>query len=148
MTETFTGSEGRPVVAGDTAEDIGEVKGFVLGPDATTIEAVHIGGRGRKADVVAWDDIRSFGEGAVVVEHADDTARPESDHVVDAVKGRAGAVGARLLLTTGFEAGTVSDVVFDPDTGGVVSVATDQGVVGVDRLRSLGSYALVVDPAG
>lgn len=146
MTETFNAAEGRPVVAGDTAEDIGEVKGFVLGPDASSIEAVHVSGKGRKAEVVAWSNIRSFGTGVVVVERASAPERPATDHATDAVKGKTAPRGARLLLTTGFEAGTVSDVEFDPDTGHVVSVATDQGTVDVKRLRSLGSYALVIEP--
>ena len=38
----------RSVVASDTAEDIGEVKGFVVDPSATRVDAVHVAGRGRR----------------------------------------------------------------------------------------------------
>ena len=54
-------------------------------------------------------------------------------------------LGTRVLTVDGRELGTVTDVEFDTDSGAVVRVQTDQGPIEPDRLRSLGSYALVVD---
>lgn len=41
----------------------------------------------------------------------------------------------------------ITDVEFDTDSGVVVRVVTDQGPIEPDWLRSLGSFALVVDDA-
>lgn len=49
MTETFTQVQGRRVVASDTAESIGSVKGFVLDVRGRRIEAIHVGGHGKRA---------------------------------------------------------------------------------------------------
>lgn len=146
MSATFNSAEGRPVVAADTAESLGEVKGFVVDPTASRVEAVHVSGRGRKAEVVPWTSVHSFGDDAVVAEQADSTEQVSTDYEKAAVKGKIAAVGSRVLSTAGFEIGTVEDVMFDTGTGELTGVLTEGGRIAADRLRSLGSYALVVDP--
>ena len=144
MAETFNSSEGRPVVAADTAENIGEIKGFVVDTTATRIESVHIGGRGRKAKVIPWSSIHSFGADAVMADTAGAVAEVESEHDKQAVKGKIEARRTRVLDTNGFEQGTVEDVMFDATSGDLTGVLTTAGHVDGSRLRSLGSYALVV----
>lgn len=145
MTETFTSAEGRSVVASDTAESIGEVKGFVVDRTATRVDAVHVAGRGKKAEVISWSAIKSFGADAVM---ADSAATPEqvtTERETQAVKGKVAALGSRVLTTDGFDAGTVVDVEFDTGSGDLTAVRTDTDTFSGDRLRSLGSFALVVD---
>lgn len=144
MTETFTAAEGRSVVASDTAEHIGEVKGFVVDPTASRVDAVHVAGRGKKAEVVAWRAIKSFGSDAVMADSASTPQRVSTDRETQAVKGDVDALGRRVLLTSGFEAGSVVDVEFDTETGDLTGIRTEQETFGGDRLVSLGSYALVV----
>ncbi len=55
--------------------------------------------------------------------------------------------GARILTVDGREVGSVTDVEFDTDPEVMVHVVTDPGPIEIDRLRSLGSYGLVVDDA-
>lgn len=145
MIESFNGCDGRAIVASDTAENIGEIKGFVVDPTATRVESVHVSGRGRRAQVIPWSAITSFGVDAVMAELADaaETVAPGRD--TEAVKGKVVARGTRVLDTNGFEHGTVDDVMFDPATGNVTGVRTSLGQHDATRLRSLGSYALVVD---
>ena len=88
MTETFTGAEGRSVVASDTAEDIGEVKGFVVDPSATRVDAVHVSGRGRKAQVVAWSAISSFGADAVMADSSSTPEQVSTERETQAVQGQ------------------------------------------------------------
>lgn len=146
MSETFNSADGRPVVAADTAETIGEVKGFVVDPTATRIDAIHIAGRGRKAETLSWDSIAAFGADAVMGDHAAAAGRVEGEHETQAVKGNIKARGSRVLTTTGFVVGTVQDVLFDGATGLLTAIETDHGRIDADRLQSLGSYALVVAP--
>lgn len=145
MTETFSGAEGRSVIASDTAEGIGEVKGFVVDPTASRVDAVHVSGRGRKAEVIPWRAIKSFGADAVMADSESTPEQVSTDRETLAVKGKVAALGSRVLTTTGFDVGTVVDVEFDTDSGALRAVRTDTDTFSGDRLRSLGSYALVVD---
>lgn len=145
MTETMTNAAGRRVVAADTAEELGEVKGFVIDATATTIDAIHIAGRGKKATVVPWSSISSFGDDAVMVNQAEQTAQAGSDREVESVKGQIAMRGSRILTTHGFEDGTVDDATFDASTGAITAVTGTNGTIDGSRLRSLGTYALVVD---
>ena len=145
MSETFNASDGRPVVAVDTAETIGEIKGFVVDTMATRIESVHISGRGKKAQVIPWASIRSFGADTVMADMATAVEQVSSDHETQAVKGKIVARKTRVLNTDGFELGTVEDVMFDTATGELTGASTTQGHLDGSRFRSLGSYALIVD---
>ena len=145
MSETFNSSDGRPVVAVDTAETLGEIKGFIIDPTATRIESVHISRRGKKAEVIPWASIHSFGSDTVMVELATAVEQVSSDHDIQAVKGNIVARKTRVLTTDGFERGTVEDVMFDTDTGELTGALTTEGHLDGSRFRSLGSYALIVD---
>lgn len=145
MSETFNSSDGRLVVAVDTAETIGEIKGFVVDPTASRIESVHISGRGKRAEVIPWASIRSFGPDRVMADLADAAEQVSSEHETQAVKGKIVARKTRVLTTHGFELGTVEDVMFDTATGQLTGVLTTEGHLDGSRFRSLGSYALIVD---
>ncbi len=143
---TMKGMTGQPVIAIDTAEEIGSVKHFVVGTDASRIERLHIDGRKKKALFTEWADLESFGADRVMVTAADDTAGSEDERDLDVAKGNIELLGSRVLDTAGFEHGTVDDATFDASTGAIVSILTDgEVVIASDRIRSLGSYALVVD---
>ena len=145
MRESFKKVAGRRVVATDTAENIGSVKGMSVDPTAHRIEAIHVQGRGSRADLLGWDAIESFGADAVMASTAAAVHRVGNDHERQAVTHRITPLGRRVLTTGGVEVGTVDDVEFDGDTGNVMSIVTTQGSISVERVRSLGSYALVVD---
>lgn len=145
MTTTMASALGRGVVALDTAEDIGEVKSFVVSPDAKRIERLHIAGRRKRALFAEWSDLESFGTDAVVVTGTDAPSGSDDDRDIDSAKGAIDILGARVLTTSGFEVGAVEDVHFDETAGEIVSVLTTRGdTVNASSIVSLGSYALVV----
>ena len=144
MSMTFDDAEGLPVIAADSAETIGEIKGFIVDSTATRIESIHVSGRGKRAEVVEWSSIRSFGEDAVIAVMAEASHRVSSDHETQAVKGKIVARDTRVLDTNGFEQGTVNNVMFDPSSGELTGVLTTEGRVGGESLKALGSYALVI----
>jgi uncharacterized protein YrrD len=145
--DTFTHAEGRKVVASDSAETIGSVKGFVLDARGRTIEAIHVGGHGKRATILEWAAVSAFGADAVMASAGADPSTIDTEHQKAAVKGSVTMLGTRVLTVDGREVGKVADVEFDTDTGAVVRVVTDQGPIAPDQLRALGSYALVVDLA-
>jgi uncharacterized protein YrrD len=144
--ELFSHVNGRRVVATDTAETIGSVKGFVLDWAGRNIEAIHIDGHGKRAIVLPWSAVSSFGADAVMASSGDDPAAIANDHEKSAVKGDVTMIGTRVLTTGGLDIGNVDDVEFETNSGAVVRVVTGQGPLEPDRFRSLGSYALVVEP--
>jgi len=143
--ETFKQVDGRTVIASDSADTIGHVKGFVLDAAGRQIEAIHVDGRGKNASVVDWATLTAFGQDAVMVPSESDRATVHDGHQTEAVKGKVGMVGSRVLTVEGRSAGKVVDAEFDTETGAIVRVITDNGAVDAGRVRSLGSYALVVE---
>lgn len=146
-TDTFRNVEGRTVIAADSAESIGSVKGFVLDTAGRTIEAIHVDGHGKHAIVLAWPAVQAFGADAVMATNGGGLSIVDDAHQRSAVKGVVSMVGTRVLSVEGRELGTIADVEFDTGSGAVVRVATDQGQIEANRVHSLGSYALVVDEA-
>lgn len=144
-TDTFSHVDGRGVVASGTAESIGSVKGFVLDARGRQIESIHIDGHGKKSAVLAWTDVTAFGADAVMATSGAEPSVIDDDHQKAAVKGSVTMIGTRVLTVDGRQIGTVTDVEFDTTSGAVVRVTTDHGPIEPERLRSLGSYALVVD---
>ena len=147
MIESFNSAAGRSIVAADTAVDLGHIHGFILDDGATRVDALHVDGYARGAQVVHWAAISSFGSDAVMVRTAADIVSATGDREVGTVKGTLAAIGKRVLTTEGFAAGTVEDVQFDSTTGLIKEIVTDQGIVDAKRLRSIGSYAAVIDAA-
>ncbi len=139
----FKGAIGHPVVDGESAESVGEVGGFVLDRSATKVEAVRIG-HGRHARFVPWDDVEAFGDDAAIVKAPADGGDEERR---EQLAGRPDPLASRVLSTSGFELGEVGDVEFDEGSGDVITVEAGAGSIDVERVRSLGSFALVVDPA-
>ncbi len=137
---------GQSVIALDTAEEIGKVKHFVVSADGQRIERLHIDGRKKKALFTEWGDLESFGADRVMVKAADATAGSEDDRDLDVASGDIELIGTRVLDTAGFEHGKVADATFDSVSGAIVAIHTDSDVaIDSGRIRSLGSYALVVD---
>lgn len=135
---------GRQVVAADTAQEIGEIKAFVVDRSGRAITKVHVAGRKKKARLLPWSSL-TVGPDVVMASSAADSTGVAADRDLEAVKGHIDIVGARILDTDGFEHGTVTDVDFDPTNGLIVLVHGNRLAIGADRVRSLGRYAIVVD---
>lgn len=137
---------GRRVIAQDTADEIGHVKAFVVDRSGRRIERVQVSGRRRNALLVDWPDIATFGPDAVMVAAHDDVHEPADDRDTEVVRGDVEVLGARILDTSGFEHGTVADLELDPGSGDIVGVVAADGHIDRQRIRALGTYALVIDP--
>lgn len=138
---------GRRVVAVEDAEEIGEVKAFVLDRSGSAVRRLHVAGRKRSAELVDWNDIESVGADAVMVGSARDVSDSSREVDDEFVKGDIEILGARVLDTAGYAVGEVTDLHFDAVTGEVVAAMTDEGRIDASRIRALGTYALVVDSA-
>ncbi len=136
---------GRRVVAADDATEIGHVRHVILSSDARRVDSVHISGKKKNADLVEWDDVASIGNDAVMVTSATSARQPSSDTDTDFVRGHVEIMGARVLDTEGYEIATVTDLEFDGESGDIVAVTSSAGRIEPNRIRSIGTFALVVD---
>ncbi len=138
---------GQPVIAVDTAEEVGKVKHFVVSRDVSHIERLHIDGRKKHAVFVEWESLESFGVDRVMITTASAPAESDVDRDIETARGAIELLGARVLDTAGSEHGSVADATFDSDSGLVSSITTDEGIeIVATNIHSLGSYALIVDP--
>ncbi len=137
---------GQPVIAIDTAEEIGKVKHFVVDRNVERIDRLHIDGRKKKAVFVEWGNLESFGADRVMITTETDPHRSDAERDIDAARGDIELLGTRVLDTTGLERGVVTDATFDSETGRIISIDTsnDLSIVAAS-IHSLGSYAVVVD---
>lgn len=147
MTEhSMKSMAGQPVIALDTAEEVGKVKHFVVTPDVARIDRLHIDGRKSKATFADWESLESFGADRVMISTASAPSESSDERDIDAAKGTIELLGTRILDTAGFEHGPVADATFDSDTGAIISISTsDNTEIPAANLHSLGSYALIVD---
>lgn len=145
MSETFKNAEGRRVVSVDTAEELGEVKHLIVDRTANRIDSIHVTGKGTSAEVVRWSAVSAFGDDAVVTSEGEVAEQVTAGRDAEMTTGNITMLGSRILNTSGIEEGQVEDVVFEPKSGELLAVITANGQIEVERLRSLGSYALIVE---
>ena len=134
---------GRDVVSRASAENFGSISGAVLDVPSRTLVAWQIGS-GRRGQVAEHANVHGIGEAAVVIDQDSSVRAAASPEEIATVKGDRTLLNARVITDAGEDIGPVGDVEFDPDSGVVQTVTVPGGPIPADRLRGLGSYALVV----
>ena len=124
MSERFTAVSGRKVVSRTNAEELGKLAHIVIDVKRCQVASLVVG-KGRKALLIAWEQVSGFGPDAVMI--ADETAleEPRDDRQQAAADGKLELVEKRALSDTGNDVGTITDVLFDPDTGAIESIVVD-----------------------
>jgi uncharacterized protein YrrD len=143
MSEFVTQASGRKVVGREDAEVAGQIKSFVFDERVQRIQALHVSGRTRNAELVEWQDIVGFGPDAVVIA-ADRLREVNEERERDAVRHRVDVIGAVVLDDKGDQHGSVRDLRFDPQSGEVEVVIGDHDEWSPDEVLALGTFALVV----
>jgi uncharacterized protein YrrD len=143
MSERFAAVSGRRVVSRTSAEELGKLAHIVIDGKRRQVTSLVVG-TGRKALLIAWDQVSGFGPDAVMI--ADETAlhEPRDDREHAAANGKLELVGNRTLSDTGNDLGTVTDIVFDPDTGAIESILVDDREAPAASLLGAGSFAVIV----
>jgi len=148
MSDRFSAVSGRNVVSRTTAEELGSVTHVAVDVKRRQVASLVVG-KGRKAAMIDYDQVSGFGPDAIMV--ADESAlhEPRDDHEREVAKGTFELIGKRTLSDTGNDLGTVTDVVFDPDTGAIESILIGGRPAPPGSLLGAGSFAVVVlEPAG
>lgn len=137
-------ADGRPVLSRASAETVGELKHVVVDVGAHRITALHVSGRRRKAELVAWADVVGFGPDGIVVAGEDALRAPADEHEKAVVGGHIDLDGRLVLGDDGNAVGALSDVVFDESTGEITAIVCGEDQIAGGLLRAVGSYCIVV----
>lgn len=144
--EMMTKALGRQVISSDDATTIGHVKTLLLDQTGRHVEALHIAGRGRRAELLAWADVAGFGPDAVIARPGAVLHAVADTQQEDMVRGRIAVLGGKVLGADGFARGIVNEVAFDVVSGAVHSIVVDGVGVPGAAVISLGHHCWVVDP--
>jgi sporulation protein YlmC with PRC-barrel domain len=134
---------GRKVISRSSARDLGEVNHLLVDAEQRQITAVIVG-RGRKAQLVDWAQLSSFGPDAVMVGDEGGLRQPLDDRERAAADGKLDLVGKRALTERGNELGFLDDVTFDPATGVVEMLNIGDREIPAGSLLGSGPYAVVL----
>lgn len=140
---TATKTLKRPVMAVESASEIGKVTGFGIDPDTCRIACVRFG-RGSKARIVPWDTLAGIGPDAVMVADHGRIRAPHTPEEELIANGGRGLLGHRVLSEIGNDLGTVIDFDFDAETGEILRVITDQMTLDGQVLRRVGPVGAIV----
>ncbi|MFC4453144.1 PRC-barrel domain-containing protein [Deinococcus sonorensis] len=122
---------GSKIVALESGERVESVHDLVFDEQGNQLLALLVdeGGWFRGARVVPFQDIRSFGEDAIMIGSVGSVVNAQDDGVVsDALHSKKSLVGLNLLTTDGKDLGRIADVFFDETSGHVVGYEATGGL--------------------
>ena len=144
MSDSFREANGRKVVSRASARDLGAVSHLLVDPGRRRIAAVVVG-RGKRARLVEWAQLSSFGPDAVMVVDEASLRPPADDRERAGADGKLEMVGKRALTERGNELGTIHDVTFDAETGALEMLQIADREIPSGSLLGSGPYAVVLD---
>ena len=139
----FTEARKRDVVSTGDAETVGRVRYFVIDPAQQRVVALRLDGVKDDERYVSWDALASFGQDVVTIPESG-VLRQADGPREEGIRKEYGVLGKRVLSDAGRELGEVQDVEFDPESGSITTLLTKSEQIAGDRLRGIGSYAVVV----
>ena len=144
MSASFRQATGRKVISRASARDLGAVSHLLVDAGRRRIEAVVVG-RGKRARLVEWAQLSSFGPDAVMVVDEASLRPPADDRERAGVDGTLEMVGKRALTERGNDLGTIHDVTFDAGTGALDMLQIGDRELPAGALLGSGPYAVVLD---
>lgn len=135
-------AHGHKVVSTSDAATAGTVDGFLIDPVAGAVAGLTLR-KTASGSVLPWSDVTAFGVDAVTIADASLVVEPQGE--LAELGGKAHHfLKKRVLTTAGLQVGTVRDIDFDPATGKIISIITDDQPVDGSSLVGIGSYAVMV----
>lgn len=139
----FSEGRGRKVISTENAGQVGQVDEFVIDFASHRVAALLLSKTDGKAKLLPWQGLTAFGTDAVTVPN--EGVLVETDPDLDEMVNKHHAVlGKRILNTSGLQIGTARDVDFDPATGQIAEIVTDDARITGEQLLGSGSYAVIV----
>ena len=145
MTDRFTAARGRKVISRASAEELGTVSHLVVDVERRRIAGVVVGKR-RRARLVDWADVTGFGPDAVLITDEQSLREPSGDADRAAARGHLELLGRGAMSDLGSELGKIDDVIFDPDSGALVTFVVGDHELPGRSLLGAGSFAVILGP--
>ena len=142
--DSFRQANERKVVSRASARDLGTVSHLLVDAGRRRIAAIVIG-RGKRARLVEWEQLSSFGPDAIMVADEGSLRPPGDDRERAGADGKLEMVGKRALTERGNDLGTIDDVTFDAETGALEFLRIGDRDVPSGALLGSGPYAVVLD---
>jgi uncharacterized protein YrrD len=122
---------GKKVTSIQKGKNIEDVDDLVYDPSEGKVKAllVDTGGWFSDAKVILFEDVKSFGKDAIVVE-SDDVIKKASDvpqRIAHIAKDDTYLTKTKVMTEEGMELGQVTDIYFDPNSGKVSELEVSQG---------------------
>jgi sporulation protein YlmC with PRC-barrel domain len=143
MSDRFAAASGRKVVSRTSAEELGNLAHVVIDVKRRQVASLVVG-KGRKALLIDWEQVSGFGPDASWSPTRASKYLPRDDRERAAADGKLELVGKRALSDMGNDLGTVTDVQFDPVTGGIESLVLGDREEPAASLLGAGSFAAIV----
>lgn len=135
---------GQKVLEREQAARIGTVASLIVDCSERRVVALRVRGVKGHQDLVHWNDVTGAGPDAVVISGLGALRAAAGERERRARSGGLDFLGKRVLTDRGIAAGTVQDVEFDPGSGALQVLITSNGPLEADRLRAMGTYAVIV----
>ncbi len=148
MTVAMTDVVDLDVVDEETAANVGTVKALWADRSGRHISSVDVSDGLMSSRVLNWRQVVAVGPDALVTSSSGGEPNDDEDTSVDGADEATSLsyIGANVLTSDGVLVGSVTDVHFEESSGAVTALMTTEGRVDGQRIRSLGSFAVVVDP--
>jgi len=143
VSESLRSAIGRKVISRASAEALGVVAHVLIDPQRRAVAGLVVG-KGKKAQLINWDQINGFGPDAVVVSGEAALRPPVDDGERRAASGALELVGKRALSEAGNELGQLDDITFDSSTGVLEVLRIGETDLPAGSLLGGGSYAAVL----
>lgn len=143
MSDRFSAAVGRKVVSRASADEFGNIAHLVVDARSRHVSALVVGKR-RKARLVDWGRLTGMGPDAAIVDGDDALREPADEREHVASEGKLEMLGKLALLETGNELGKIDDVVFDPESGQLLTIVVGSREHQASLLLGAGSYAIVL----
>ncbi len=143
MSDSFVAAMGRKVISRASAQNLGSIAHLLVDAQRGAVTGLVVG-KGRKAQLVDWDQVSGFGPDAVMISDDGSLRAPVDDHEKRAAAGGLELVGKRALSDAGNELGIIDDVTFDPAAGALLAVRIGSLEIPAGALLGSGSYAVVL----
>lgn len=148
---------GLKVITLETGKEVAKVQDVVYDPRDNMVKALVIdeGGWFSDAKVILFEDIKSIGEDAVIIESEEKvrTASEVSSRVANIAREEQNLTKTKIITEEGDELGSVSDIIFDSKTGKVEEFEVSQGAqnlasgkktIRVNNIITVGEDATIV----
>lgn len=160
MTVKGTNVIGLKIISLQDGKEIGKVQDLIYDPDEKRIVALIAKNGGLFSDpkMVLINDLKNIGEDAIMIDSPNliKSTSEVDQKIASIAKNENYITRTRIVTSTGVELGTISDLLFDQNTGkveqfevsqgGLIDVKSGKKYINVSQIETIGKDVIIVSP--